>query len=68
MRGRDGEIDDNVDVVARQKIVHAIGGQAVFGGEVPRAIFDDIGASGQLDDRKWRAARDVCRRDIASSD
>ena len=64
----DSQVDDNVDVVARQQLVHAAGGQAVLGGEGLGAVGQDIGAGVELDHVKGRAAADVSRRDIARSD
>ena len=68
MRRRDGQIDDDVNVVARQQIVHAVCDQTIFSGECPGAVDQDIGASGYLDDVKRRAATDIRRRNVAGAD
>ena len=68
MRGWKGQVDDDIDVIARQQVVHAASGQPMFGGECPRPVFDDIGAGGDLDDIKGRAAANISRRDVARAD
>ena len=68
MRGRDGQVDDDVDFVAREQVIDAAGGQSVHGGERFRPLSENIGAGGDLDDIKWRAAFNIRRRDIAGAD
>ena len=65
---RDSQVDDDINVVARQQVVHAIGGEAVVSGKCLGAIGQDIRAGCELDHVEWRAAADISRRDITRSD
>ena len=67
MSQRDGQVDDDINVVTRQQVIHAVGIQAMFVAEGLSPIDQDIGAGGQLDYIKRRAAADIGRRDIARS-
>ena len=68
MSQRDGQVDDDVDVIARQQVLDAIGLHAIFGGESLRALGQDIGAGDKIDRLKRRAAANICRRDDAGAD
>ena len=68
VRGGDRQVQDDVDLVAREKLVDGGGAHAERVGTGPRRARIDVGAEAHLDVAEHRGEREVALGDVAATD
>ena len=68
MHGRNGEVDDDVDLVVLEKVVGRLGAELELLRPHLRRIHVDIRAGAHLDAAKQRRQREIRLRDVAAAD